>query len=187
MKALRVTIVSAGVFSLALAGLYSQIGETGKDSPQTEVVVGPSSRFLEPALPEKERAGSTRSATKLSPPVRDPASSNISSSSGSTRTAEANQELVVPGVEEALTAARQEMEPQRRVEALRFLGEHALQKHLNALQQIQIQDPAPEVRRAAEDAIHALMARFICQPWPGVPRQEDPFGYMRTDPSPGVH
>jgi HEAT repeat protein len=88
------------------------------------------------------------------------------------------------GIEEAFITARQDSAPQRRLEALRFLGEHALPKDLDALQQIQIQDPAPEVRRAAEEATQLLMARFSGQPWPGIPSGHNPSSYMKETASP---
>ncbi|HEX8819041.1 MAG TPA: HEAT repeat domain-containing protein [Archangium sp.] len=163
MSTTRIAIVSVGVVSLLLAGLYTWLSETNEARPPEEVIAGPTSRRREPS-----RAGSTQPRTASSPaettppPTEHPGATEIS------------QGQDASGLEEALATARQDATPQQRIKALQFLGEHARQQHLEALQQIQIQDPSPEVRRAAEAAVHLLLARFAGQPWPAIPSVENP-------------
>jgi hypothetical protein len=88
-------------------------------------------------------------------------------------------------IESALATARQDTPPQQRIEALRWLGQNATPEHFDALIQIQIQAPTPELRREAEAAVNALTSRFLHHPWPGVPQNQDPFEYMRDAPAPG--
>lgn len=175
MRASRVAIVSAGVLSLVLSGLYAWAPAPGTRLPATAAP--------EPArgLQAPHRNGDAI-RDNLRPAAAAPPSTSAQPGEGETRQGPAAADL-----EAAFATARGDRDPQRRVEALRWLGEYARQEHLDALQQIQIQDPAPEVRSAAEQAVNTLMARFMDQPWPGVAQGENPLDYMKDVPDPVMH
>lgn len=82
-------------------------------------------------------------------------------------------------VEQKLTVARQSADEAERLRAVKWLGEHADVHQFDALQQIQMNDPDAEVRRAAEAAVNALRVRHADKPWPGIPQDADPRDYMR--------
>jgi hypothetical protein len=89
-------------------------------------------------------------------------------------------------VEKVLEVARKGERPDDRINALRWLGDNGTTQQFDALQNIQINDPSPEVRAAAELAVNALRARRANDSWPGVTPTKDPQDYMRkaTSPSP---
>jgi hypothetical protein len=83
-----------------------------------------------------------------------------------------------------LEVSRRATTEEERIRALHWLADHADPRHFDALQQIQISDPSPEVRKAAEAAVTALLLRHRDSPWPGVTPVDDPQGYMRDVPAP---
>jgi hypothetical protein len=87
-------------------------------------------------------------------------------------------------VERKLTVARQSADESERLRAVKWLGEHADLYQFEALQQIQMNDPDAEVRRAAEAAANELRVRHADKPWPGIPQNADPQDYMRDVPEP---
>ncbi|MBN1205535.1 MAG: HEAT repeat domain-containing protein [Myxococcaceae bacterium] len=89
-----------------------------------------------------------------------------------------------PRVVEALNTARQHPRKEERLSALRWLGENAGPEQFDALQQIQIKDPSPEVRTAAELAVNTMRERHTNSEWPGVPKDARPQDYMRNVPPP---
>lgn len=185
MSATRIALVSVGVSSLILAGLYSWLPGIDEEQPPAEVVVGPALRRQRTSRTGSTQLGSNQLVTPRPAATGFPLQTTprTAENHGS---AELRQDQVASTLEEALATARHDTKPQQRIEALQFLGEYARQEHLDALQQIQLQDPAPEVRRAAETAVHNLLARFTGQPWPGITSEENPFDYMKRVPSPGV-
>lgn len=181
MNATRIAVLSAGVLGLALAGLYSWLPATDNRG-LAETAPEPAPKA--PGVRWREQPANTRAIPprSMAQPSSVPA---VAPQAGNTDVTDSSlSRATLADLDQALNTARQHTDPQQRIEALQFLGEHALQEHLQTLQQIQIQDPAPEVRRAAEEAANTLMARFMGQPWPGVPSGEDPLGYMRGGPSP---
>lgn len=174
MSTTKIAIVSLGVVSLISAGLYSWQPGLDQEPPAARVVAGRGPQ------PGSARSDPPRPATAVFPAYTPP------QPLGSHGAADIRQGPVDSDLEEALATARQDTDPQRRIEALRFLGEHAAQTHLDALQQIQARDPVPEVRRAAEAAVHLLMARFTGQPWPELPSTGRPHDYMRALSPPGA-
>jgi HEAT repeat protein len=103
------------------------------------------------------------------------------SSAGSSATAGKGSD---PRVVEALTTARQHPREDERLGAVRWLGDNAGPEQFDALQQIQINDPSPEVRRAAETAVNTVRERYSNSEWPGVPKNANPQDYMRNVPPP---
>lgn len=156
--------VTAGGVALVLAGLqHGAVLEGDQEATPVGVVTAP--------------------APRLRAPVRTMSTQQPAESHGA---AEVHQDRAASDLRDAFTTALQDTTSQRRIEALRFLGEHASQGDLEALQRIQIQDPSPEVRRAAEEAVHLLMRRFSGQPWPGIPSGKHPFDYMGGAASPTI-
>ncbi len=82
-------------------------------------------------------------------------------------------------VQQKLTVARQSPDESERLRAVKWLGEHADVYQFDALQQIQMNDPDPAVRQAAETAVNALRVRHADKPWPNIPQNADPRDYMR--------
>jgi hypothetical protein len=82
-------------------------------------------------------------------------------------------------VEQKLTVARQSADEVERLSAVKWLGQHGDVHQLEALQQIQMNDPDAKVRQAAEVAANELRTRHADKPWPGVPQNADPRDYMR--------
>lgn len=83
-------------------------------------------------------------------------------------------------VDEMVDLARQASREEDRVAAVRWLGENAETRYFDVLQDIQINDPSPAVRKAAEGAVNELRTRNAGAKWPGVTPVEDPQGYMRN-------
>jgi hypothetical protein len=90
----------------------------------------------------------------------------------------------VSEAEKVLEVARQAERVDDRINALRWLGENGETRLFDALQDIQINDPSPEVRAAAELAVNTLRRRRANDPWPGVTPKADPQDYMRGVASP---
>jgi hypothetical protein len=89
-------------------------------------------------------------------------------------------------VAKVLEVARQAPREDERINALRWLGENGTPAQFEALQEIQINDPSPVVRKSAELAVNTLRSRGATEEWPGVTPTKDPQDYMRgvTSPSP---
>jgi HEAT repeat protein len=87
-------------------------------------------------------------------------------------------------VDKVLEAARKAERPDDRINAVRWLGDNGTAEQFDALQDIQINDPSPEVRAAAELAVNTLRTRRANDAWPGVTPKKDPQDYMRSITSP---
>jgi hypothetical protein len=87
-------------------------------------------------------------------------------------------------VEKTLEVARKAPREDERINALRWLGANATPAQFEALQDIQIHDSSPEVRKAAELAANELRTRRAQEAWPGVTPKTDPQDYMRGVASP---
>jgi hypothetical protein len=82
-------------------------------------------------------------------------------------------------VQKVLDLARRAERVDDRINAVRWLGENGTPQQFDALQDIQINDPSPEVRAAAEAAVNTLRTRRSNDAWPGVTPKADPQDYMR--------
>ncbi len=82
-------------------------------------------------------------------------------------------------VAEVLEVARRAEREDDRINAVRWLGENGAPQQFDALQDIQIHDPSPQVRAAAEVAVNTLRTRRANEAWPGVTPKADPQDYMR--------
>lgn len=87
-------------------------------------------------------------------------------------------------VDKALELARRASREDDRINALRWLGQNAAPQQFDAMLDIQINDPSPEVRTAAELAVNELRRRLANETWPGVTPKADPQDYMRGVASP---
>jgi len=82
-----------------------------------------------------------------------------------------------------LELSRRGLKEEDRLEALRWLAQHAEPRHFEAIQEIQINGSTPAVRMAAEEALNTLRVRHAESQWPGI-EPTDPQSYMRDAPSP---
>ena len=82
-------------------------------------------------------------------------------------------------VDKVLEVARRAPREDERLNAVRWLGENGAPQQFDALQDIQINDPSPQVRKAAELAVNTLRERRAKEPFPGVTPKKDPQDYMR--------
>jgi hypothetical protein len=209
MKASGIITVAGGVGALVLLGLMIALRgdapepirppasgpRAGSSSPMA--AEGASSRRA--ALPSPTlgtvpraqgaapRAGSTpaQPALPTGPGASEDTGESAQAQAGAAGTAgTAGAAGTVSEVDKALELARTAPREDDRINALRWLGENAAPQQFEAMQDIQIHDPSPAVRQAAEAAVNELRRRRANDAWPGVTPTTDPQDYMRGIASP---
>lgn len=199
MKAPGIIMLVGGLVALALLGLTRlQSSEpasepapasavdnrTSAAAPQRAPGLPPSQPAPAAPPPQAPSAAEPAPTAPAEPPTPQAVAAEPAPAAETARPAAPVPPPVPVEVQRRLTVAQQSADESERLRAVKWLGEHAGVPQFEALQQIQMNDPDPQVRRAAEDATNLLRVRLAEEEWPGVPRNRDPRDYMRGVPEP---
>ena len=169
------------------AGTASRAAGTGPSRPGMTAQPSPSSTARPSTSPGSPAGGGTAASA--------PAQPGTAGTAGTAGAVDGPGAAAAPGVggepgaavpagqpseaDKVLEVARRAPREDDRLNAVRWLGEHGAPQQFDALQDIQINDPSPQVRKAAELAVNTLRERRANEPFPGVTPKKDPQDYMR--------
>jgi hypothetical protein len=200
VKATGIIIVAGAAGALALIGLALLPSSTPSESsarPSKPEARAPSSASTPPSATPGDSPG-THTRPGEPPPTSEPLAATkesaprgeapLPSPQGSPPPADAQdprsasapaREGANAAVVDRLDISRKARTEEERIRALEWLANNAELEHFDAIQDIQINDPSPEVRKAAEAAVSAVLRRHRDSHFPQERVEKDPQGYMR--------